>query len=182
MHLLDGVTYSLDHSPPQHEPDAPRTYFMANLLTRVPKPALSSLSQGRRGHHGTHHLPVTFSRRDPRPIGPSDGTTPGALLQVAELPVGAALAEQHDQWAKPAPRGKAAGRSSYNPFRISCGAYNHRYVMRANASALTVRLVAEFGSNSAIGNVPSTNINLILAKEPRSLSGRRPDPLRKSPI
>ena len=42
--------------------------------------------------------------------------------------------------------------------------------------------VAEFGANSAIGNVPSTNINLILAKEPRSLSGRRPDPLRKSPI
>ena len=36
----------------------------------------------RRGHHDTHHLPVspaTVSRRGPRPIGPSGGTTPGAL-------------------------------------------------------------------------------------------------------
>ena len=32
-----------------------------------------------RGHHGTHHLPATVSRRGPRPIGPSGGTTPGAL-------------------------------------------------------------------------------------------------------
>ena len=31
------------------------------------------------GHHGTHHLPATVSRRGPRPIGPSGGTTPGAL-------------------------------------------------------------------------------------------------------
>ena len=42
--------------------------------------------------------------------------------------------------------------------------------------------VADFGANSATGNVPSTNINLILAKEPHSPSGRRPGPLRKSPI
>ena len=33
----------------------------------------------RRGHHGPHHLPATVSRRGPRPIGPSGGTTPGAL-------------------------------------------------------------------------------------------------------
>ena len=32
-----------------------------------------------RGHHGPHHLPATVSRRGPRPIGPSGGTTPGAL-------------------------------------------------------------------------------------------------------
>ncbi len=56
-----------------------RTHFMANLLTRVPKRALLSLSKGRRGHHGPHHLPATVSRRGPRPIGPSGGTTPGAL-------------------------------------------------------------------------------------------------------
>ena len=56
-----------------------RTHFMANLLTRVPKRALLSLSKGWRGHHGTHHLPATVSRRGPRPIGPSGGTTPGAL-------------------------------------------------------------------------------------------------------
>ena len=49
------------------------------LLTRVPKRALLSLSKGRRGHHGTHHLPATVSRRGPRPIGPGGGTTPGAL-------------------------------------------------------------------------------------------------------
>ena len=29
--------------------------------------------------HGAHHLPATVSRRGPRPIGPSGGTTPGAL-------------------------------------------------------------------------------------------------------
>ena len=29
--------------------------------------------------HGPHHLPATVSRRGPRPIGPSGGTTPGAL-------------------------------------------------------------------------------------------------------
>ena len=56
-----------------------RTHFMANLLTRVPKRALLSLSKGRRGHHGAHHRPATVSRRGPRPIGPSGGTTPGAL-------------------------------------------------------------------------------------------------------
>ena len=32
-----------------------------------------------RGHHGPHHLPATVSRRGPRPIGSSGGTTPGAL-------------------------------------------------------------------------------------------------------
>ena len=32
-----------------------------------------------RGHHGPHHLPATVSRRGPRPIGPSGGTTSGAL-------------------------------------------------------------------------------------------------------
>ena len=32
-----------------------------------------------RGHHGTHHLPATVSRRGPRPAGPSGGTTSGAL-------------------------------------------------------------------------------------------------------
>ena len=41
--------------------------------------------------------------------------------------------------------------------------------------------VAEFAPKSATGNVPSTNINLILAKEPHSPSGRRPVPSRKSP-
>ena len=56
-----------------------RTHFMANLLTRVPKRALLSLSKGWRGHHGAHHLPATVSRRGPRPIGPSSGTTSGAL-------------------------------------------------------------------------------------------------------
>ena len=61
-----------------------RTHFMANLLTRVPKRALLSLSKGWRGYpgpssHGAHHLPATVSRRGPRPIGPSGGTTPGGL-------------------------------------------------------------------------------------------------------
>ena len=61
-----------------------RTHFMANLLTRVPKRALLSLSKGWRGHpgpssHGAHHLPATVSRRGPRPVGPSGGTTPGGL-------------------------------------------------------------------------------------------------------
>ena len=56
-----------------------RTHFMANLLTRVPQRALLSLSKGRRGHHGPHHLPATVSRRGPRPAGPSGGTTSGAL-------------------------------------------------------------------------------------------------------
>ena len=62
-----------------------RTHFMANLRTRVPKRTLLRLSKGRRGHHGTHHLPATVSRRGPRPTGPSGGTTPGAFSQVAEL-------------------------------------------------------------------------------------------------
>ena len=31
-----------------------------------------------RGHHGAHHLPATVSRRGPRPIGPSSGTTSGS--------------------------------------------------------------------------------------------------------
>ena len=35
-----------------------RTHFMANLLTRVPRRALLSLSKGRRDHHGAHHLPA----------------------------------------------------------------------------------------------------------------------------
>ena len=56
-----------------------RTHFMANLLTRVPKRALLSLSKGWRGHHGAHHLPATVSRRGPRPTRPSGGTTPGAV-------------------------------------------------------------------------------------------------------
>ena len=56
-----------------------RTHCMANLLTRVPKRALLSLSKGWRGHHGAHHLPATVSRRGPRPIGSGGGTTPGAL-------------------------------------------------------------------------------------------------------
>ena len=42
-------------------------------------------------------------------------------------------------------------------------------------------IVADFGTKSATGNAPSTNINLILAKEPHSLSGQRPGPLGKSP-
>ena len=41
--------------------------------------------------------------------------------------------------------------------------------------------VAELCANSATGNVPPTNIDLIFAKEPRSLRGQRPGPLRKSP-
>ena len=61
-----------------------RTHFMANLLTRVPKRALLSLSKGWCGYpgpssHGAHHLPATVSRRGPRPAGPSSGTTSGAL-------------------------------------------------------------------------------------------------------
>ena len=52
-----------------------RTHFMANLLTRVPKRAQPGVAT----HHGPHHLPATVSRRGPRPIGPSGGTTPGAL-------------------------------------------------------------------------------------------------------
>ena len=35
-----------------------RTHFMANLLTRVPKRVLLSLSKGRRDHHSPHHLPA----------------------------------------------------------------------------------------------------------------------------
>ena len=45
--------------------------------------------------HGAHHLPTTISRRGPRPIGSSGGTTPGAL----------------------SPSGRAAGRT---PCRTSC--------------------------------------------------------------
>ena len=52
-----------------------RTHFMANLLTRVPNLAWPP----RAFSHGPHHLPATVSRRGPRPIGPSGGTTPGAL-------------------------------------------------------------------------------------------------------
>ena len=52
-----------------------RTHFMANLLTRVPNLAWPP----RTFSHGAHHLPATVSRRGPRPIGPSGGTTPGAL-------------------------------------------------------------------------------------------------------
>ena len=55
-----------------------RTHFMANLLTRVPKRAQPGVA--------TQDLlawsapsPATVSRRGPRPIGPSGGTTPGAL-------------------------------------------------------------------------------------------------------
>ena len=51
-----------------------RTHFMANLLTRVPKRAQPGVAT-----HGAHHLPATVSRRGPRPIGSSGGTTPGAL-------------------------------------------------------------------------------------------------------
>ena len=49
-------------------------------------------------------------QRGPRPIGPGGGTTPGALLQVAEMLVGAVLAERHDEWAEAC---KAARRSSH---------------------------------------------------------------------
>ena len=35
-----------------------RTHFMANLITRVPKRVLLSLSKGRRDHHSPHHLPA----------------------------------------------------------------------------------------------------------------------------
>ena len=52
-----------------------RTHFMANLLTRVPNLAWPP----RTFSHGPHHLPATVSCRGPRPIGPSGGTTPGAL-------------------------------------------------------------------------------------------------------
>ena len=52
-----------------------RTHFMANLLTRVPNLAWPP----RTFSHGAHYLPATVSRRGPRPIGPSSGTTPGAL-------------------------------------------------------------------------------------------------------
>ena len=53
----------------------PSASINTNCLTRVPKRALLSLSKGRRGHH----LPATVSRRGPRPIGSSGGTTPGAV-------------------------------------------------------------------------------------------------------
>ena len=65
-----------------------RTHFMANLLTRVPKRAEllgDNLGGAGRCQAGlatmvrAHHLPATVSRRGPRPIGPSGGTTPGAL-------------------------------------------------------------------------------------------------------
>ena len=51
-----------------------RTHFMANLLTRVPKRAQPGVAT-----MVSHHLPATVSRRGPRPIGPSGGTTPGAV-------------------------------------------------------------------------------------------------------
>ena len=51
-----------------------RTHFMANLA----HPSAQACPT-RRGHHGTHHLPATVSRRGPRPIESSGGTTPGAL-------------------------------------------------------------------------------------------------------
>ena len=57
-----------------------RTHFMANLLTRVPKRAQPGVATQDLPSHGPHHLPATVSRRGPRPIGPSGGTTPGASL------------------------------------------------------------------------------------------------------
>ena len=55
-----------------------RTHFMANLPPECPSvPNLAWLP--RTFSHGAHHLPATVSRRGPRPIGPSGGTTPGAL-------------------------------------------------------------------------------------------------------
>ena len=56
-----------------------RTHFMANLL----HPSAQACPTWR-GHPGPSrmvrtHLPATVSCRGPRPIGPSGGTTPGAL-------------------------------------------------------------------------------------------------------
>ena len=55
-----------------------RTHFMANLLPECPS-APNLAWPPRAFSHGPHHLPATVSRRGPRPIGPSGGTTPGAL-------------------------------------------------------------------------------------------------------
>ena len=58
-----------------------RTHFMANLLNSSPEcPSVPNLAWLPRAFsHGPHHLPATVSRRGPRPIGPSGGTTSGAL-------------------------------------------------------------------------------------------------------
>ena len=93
--------------PTHYEPERCRTLHGQHLLTRVPKRALLSLSQGRRGHHGRHHIPSTVSRRGPRPIGPSGGTTPGALCpRWPSCWWGGVLTEQHDEWAEARPKGE----------------------------------------------------------------------------
>ncbi len=55
-----------------------------------------------RGHHGTHHLPATVSRRGPQPIGPSSGTTSGGLS-----PGGGAAAGRRAE--HPGPHGLPSG-------------------------------------------------------------------------
>ena len=59
-----------------------RTHFMTNLLTRVPKRAVLSLSKGWSGHHGAHHLPADHGRGGPCPAGP------GGVATARTLPAG----------------------------------------------------------------------------------------------
>ena len=59
--------------------------------------------------HGAHHLPATVSRRGPRPIGPSGGTTPGALCRgggaADRMPRRTSWPARPSQW----PTGRSCG-------------------------------------------------------------------------
>ena len=90
-----------------------RTHFMANLLTRVPKRALLSLSKGRRGHPGPSRMVRTiYQQLSPAEVhGQLDRVVEQLrepFAQVAELLADAApdiLAARPSQW----PTGRSCG-------------------------------------------------------------------------
>ena len=86
-----------------------RTHFMADLLTRVPKRALLSLSQA-----GVATMVGTiYQQLSPAEVhGQLDRVVEQLrepFAQVGELLVGGVLAEQHGEWAEARPKGKSGG-------------------------------------------------------------------------